>query len=373
MTIPATIRQSPRSLTFAYEPATDPASEEQRAAVLAAPGFGKTFTDHMVTIRWTAAEGWHDALVGPYGPFQLQPSSAVFHYGQAIFEGYKAYRHADDSIWSFRPEANGRRFARSAERLALPVLPVAEFVAAGDALIAADRAWVPAGGEASLYLRPFMMGTEAFLGVRPAQEVLFSVIASPAGPYFARGLAPVSIWLSEHYTRAAPGGTGAAKCGGNYAASLLPQQEAIAHGCDQVVFLDAVERTWIEELGGMNVYFVLDDGTLVTPELTGTLLEGVTRDSILALAGELGHKIEERRISIDEWREGVATGRITEAFACGTAAVVTPMGRLAWDGGELDLLPGGEVGPVTNALRRALLDVQQGVRADEYGWLHRSA
>lgn len=373
MSITSTLRQTAGTLEFDVRPATEPASAEHRTTVLAAPGFGNAFTDHMVTVRWNPRQGWHDATVGPYAPITLSPAAAVFHYGQTIFEGYKAYRHADDSIWSFRPDANGRRFARSAERLALPVLPVEDFVAAGDALIAVDRAWVPAGGETSLYLRPFMMGTEGFLGVRPSQEVLFSVIASPAGSYFSRGLAPVSIWLSEDFTRAAPGGTGAAKCGGNYAASLLPQQEAIAQGCDQVAFLDAVERRWVEELGGMNLYFVLSDGTIVTPELTGTLLEGVTRDSILALAREMGHEVQERRVSIEEWREGAASGRIRETFACGTAAVVTALGRLKWDGGELDLLPDGEIGPVTQAVREALVAVQTGAAPDTHGWLHRSA
>ena len=253
------------------------------------PGFGRVFTDHMVTITWTPDEGWHNANLRPYGPLALDPATAVFHYGQSIFEGFKAYVQPDGSIKTFRPDANGRRFQRSARRLALPELPVDDFVAAADLLIEADRAWVPAEEEKSLYLRPFMMATEAFLGVRPANHVTFMVIASPAGAYFAGGLHPVSIWLSEEYTRAAPGGTGAAKCAGNYAASLVAQQEASANGCDQVVFLDAVEKRWVEELGGMNVYFVFDDGTLVTPPVSGTILEGVTRDAILTIAAEHGH------------------------------------------------------------------------------------
>jgi len=359
------------SLTFRTEASSSPLPAEERRRVLAEPGFGKTFTDHMVSVRWTPEGGWHDAAVRPYAPLVMDPATAVFHYAQAIFEGFKAYRHTDGSIWTFRPETNGRRFARSAARLALPELPPEDFIAACDALIRADAAWVPEGGEKSLYLRPFMFASEVFLGVRPAKEVLFLVIASPAGSYFAGGVRPVSIWLSEHYTRAAPGGTGAAKAAGNYAASLLAQQEAIAHGCDQVVFLDAIERRWVEELGGMNLFFVLDDDSIVTPEITGTILEGITRESILTLAMERGHKVEERRISVEEWREGTESGRIREVFACGTAAVVTPIGRLLWEGGELVIGDGTTTGPVTGAIRSDLLDIQHGRVPDVHGWLHR--
>jgi branched-chain amino acid aminotransferase len=308
----------------------------------------------------------------------LYPSAAVLHYAQEIFEGLKAYRHADGSVWTFRPEANAARFARSATRLALPVLSEADFIGSLKALVAADEKWVPAGdsGEASLYLRPFMFASEAFLGVRPAAEVTYCVIASPSGPYFAGGLKPVSIWLSGAYTRAAPGGTGAAKCGGNYAAGLAAQVEATANGCDQVAFLDSVERKWVEELGGMNLFFVHRDGTIVTPELTGTILEGVTRSSTLELAQDLGHKVDERRVAIGEWRDGVASGEITEVFACGTAAIVTPIGRLAWHGGEVligDHEVNGGVGSVTSSIRQALLDVQYGRATDTRGWLTRLA
>lgn len=232
-----------------------------------------------------------------------------------------------------------------------------------------DREWVPSGGEKSLYVRPFMFASEVFLGVRPAQKVTYAVIASPAGAYFSAGPEPVSIWLSEDYTRAAHGGTGAAKCGGNYAASLIAQQEAIEAGCEQVVFLDAVERRWVDELGGMNIYFVFDDGTLVTPEL-GTILEGVTRDAIMTLATDRGLKVDERRISIDEWRDGIRDGRISEVFACGTAAVMTPLGTLKWHGGELTI-GDGTAGEVTTALRQRLLDIQHGHVEDAHGWMHR--
>ena len=353
-------------LDLAIELTTSP---RDASAVLADPGFGRHFTDHMAPARWTAEGGWGEATVKPYGPLSFDPATSFLHYGQAIFEGFKAYRHPDGSIHTFRPERNAARFQRSAARLALPALPADWFVGIADALIRTDREWVPTGGESSLYLRPFMLGTEVGLGVRPSNEALFLLIASPAGSYFAGGVKPVSIWLSEEYVRAAPGGTGAAKSAGNYAASLIAQQEAIANGCEQVAFVDAVERRWVEELGGMNLFFVHDDGSIVTPELTGTILEGVTRDAILTLAGELGHKVEERRVDVDEWRDGVRSGRITEVFACGTAAVVTPVGVLRWRGGE-EVTGDGGTGPVTYAIRQALLDLQQGRTPDTHGWLH---
>jgi branched-chain amino acid aminotransferase len=356
-------------LEFAVTRNQSPVPEERRREVLASPGFGQVFTDHMVSIRWTPDAGWHDAELRPYGPLSLDPATAVLHYAQAVFEGLKAYRQPGGGVKTFRPDANARRFQRSARRLALPSLPVDVFVAAVHLLVRTDQAWVPDQVEQSLYLRPFMFASEAFLGVRPAAEVSFLVIASPAGAYFPQGLEPVSIWLSEEYTRAAPGGTGAAKFAGNYGASLVAQQEALEHGCAQVVFLDAVERRWVEELGGMNLYFVYDDGSIATPELTGSILEGVTRESILKIAADRGHKVDERRISIDEWRDGVSSGRITEVFACGTAAVITPVGLLKWRGGELPTGDGG-IGPVTRSLRKTLLDIQHGLADDPYGWMH---
>jgi branched-chain amino acid aminotransferase len=361
------------ALDFVLKRNDEPLPAEQRAQILATPGFGKSFTDHMVTVTWTAADGWHDAQVRPYGPLQLDPSAAVLHYAQEIFEGLKAYRHANGSVWAFRPDQNAARFQRSARRLALPELPAEDFVESVRALVDVDVEWVPSpegGGETSLYLRPFMYASEAFLGVRPAAEVTYCVIASPAGPYFSGGVKPVSIWLSTDYTRAAPGGTGAAKCGGNYAASLAAQVEASANGCDQVCFLDAVEHRWVEELGGMNIYFVFDDGSVVTPELTGTILEGVTRDSILELLRDAGHEVVERRVGVDEWRSGAASGRIREVFACGTAAVVTPIGRLVSPDGELVMGDGG-TGEVTASVRSRLLDLQYGRAADPHGWMHR--
>lgn len=356
------------ALEFVVQPNPNPTAPERLAEILAAPGFGKAFTDHMAIARWTPSAGWHDARICAYGPLSLDPATHIFHYGQSIFEGFKAYHQPDGGIATFRPEVNAARLNRSAARMALPELSVDAFVAAADRLIRQDAAWVPTDGEASLYVRPFMIATEVGLGVRPAADVTFLMIASPAGSYFASGSQQVSIWLSEDYTRAASGGTGAAKCGGNYAASLVAQQEAIANDCEQVLFLDAVERRWVEELGGMNLWLVMDDGTLVTPELTGTILEGVTRDALATLARDLGHDVEERRIDIDEWRKGVDTGSITEAFACGTAAVITSVGRLKWRGGEVSM---SAETPVASTLRQRLIDLQYGRSPDTYGWLHR--
>ncbi len=363
------------TLTFDLHRRPDPVSDERRAEIHANPGFGVHFTDHMVTAVWTRDGGWGQGAVRPYGPITLMPAAAVLHYAQEIFEGLKAYRHADGSVWSFRPEANAERMQRSSRRLALPELSTEDFLGALKALVGVDEPWVPPAGtgETSLYLRPFMYASEAFLGVRPANEVTYCVIASPAGPYFASGLKPVTLWLSEHYARAGAGGTGAAKCGGNYASSLAGQLEGIEHGCDQAVFLDSSTQTYIEELGGMNLFFVTRDNRLVTPELTGSILEGVTRSSILELAKELGLDPEERRIPIEEWKDGVAGGEITEVFACGTAAVVTPVGELRWEGGSAPSTAGDAGGAVTNAIRSALLDIQYGRVEDTHGWLTRLA
>ncbi|MFF3949414.1 branched-chain amino acid aminotransferase [Streptomyces sp. NPDC001902] len=354
--------------TIELKPSSRPLPAAQREAILANPGFGRHFTDHMVTIRWTEGRGWHDAELVPYAPLSIDPANMTLHYAQTIFEGLKAYRQPDGSVATFRPEANAERFQASARRLAMPELPVETFLAAVDALVTQDEAWVPSQGEQSLYLRPFMFATEVGLGVRPANEYLFMVIASPAGAYFPGGVKPVSVWLSEEYVRAAPGGTGAAKAGGNYAASLVAQAQAIEHGCDQVVWLDAIERRWIEEMGGMNLYFVYGD-TIVTPELTGSLLPGITRASLLRIAADLGYEVREGRICVDDWKNGNADGSLTEVFACGTAAVITPVGsvkstRADWTVGD------GEPGEVTMKLRKALLDIQTGQTPDTHGWMH---
>ncbi len=344
-------------------------SVEERDALLANPGFGKNFTDHMVDICWSERGGWHRPRVQPYGPIELDPAAAVLHYGQEVFEGLKAYRHADGSIWSFRPEANAARMQRSSRRLALPELPTEYFVDSLKQLIAVDSDWVPSAPETSLYLRPFMFAKEAFLGVRPAAKVNYYVIASPAGAYFPGGVAPVSIWLSTHYSRAGKGGTGAAKTGGNYASSLVAQAEAYDNGCAQVLFLDSVEGKYLEELGGMNIVLVYKDGTLVTPK-SESILEGITRDSILQLARDRGHPVVERQVSLQEWRDGAASGEITEVFACGTAAVVTPIAMLKgadFSIGSADA-PAGEL---TMSLRQELTDIQYGKAPDRHDWMMR--
>ncbi|MET9628439.1 branched-chain amino acid aminotransferase [Lentzea sp. NPDC006480] len=354
-------------LPFTRTPHPHPATPERVAEVLAKPGFGQHFTDHMVTIRWNREKGWHDAEVGPYSSLSLDPAAMVLHYGQAIFEGLKAYRQPDGSIASFRPEANAERFRASARRMAMPELPDELFLESVRQILAVDDRWVPSAEEESLYLRPFMISTEKGLGVRPASEYLYVLIASPAGSYFASGVRPVSVWLSTEYVRAAPGGTGAAKFAGNYAASLVAQAQAAEKGCDQVVWLDAVERRWVEEMGGMNLFFVFGD-KVVTPELTGTLLPGITRSSLLELASDLGLTVEERRISTDEWEKANASGELTEVFACGTAAVITPVGHVKHAGGEYDVADGG-TGSVTMKLRERLTGLQHGHVADTHGWM----
>ncbi len=351
----------------------DPKTDEERAAILAAPGFGRYFTDHMVRIDWTADGGWGEGQVVPYGPLNLDPATMALHYGQEIFEGLKAYRQPDGSIATFRPNANAARFVRSARRLAMAELPEELFVESLRALTEVDQAWVPTVLSDSLYFRPFMIATEVGLGVKPASTYTYVLIASPAGAYFPRGVQPVSVWLSTEFTRAAPGGTGEAKCAGNYAASLVAQAAAAEQGCDQVVWLDAVEHRWVEEMGGMNLYFVYGSGPgarIVTPSLTGTLLPGITRDSLLTVAEELGYTAEEGKISTDEWREGNASGALTEVFACGTAAVITPVGSVKSAHGSWQVGDGGS-GSITMQLRERLLGLQTGAVPDPHGWMHR--
>jgi branched-chain amino acid aminotransferase len=345
-----------------------PAAIEER---LADPGFGRYFTDHMAVATWHQGSGWGEDSTGPYTPFAVDPAGAVLHYAQEVFEGLKAYRHSDGSVWLFRPEMNARRLIRSAERLGLPTLPEEDFLTSVRSVVTADQRWVPNGeGEKSLYLRPFMFADENFLGVRSAERVRYAVIASPVGPYFPSGVKPVDIWVTTTYSRAGTGGTGAAKCGGNYASSLVAQKEAYEHGCGQVLFTDAATHTWLEELGGMNIFLVTGEGKLLTPPTSGTILDGITRDSILTLAPELGLGAEVRPVALDELFDGVASGRIVEAFACGTAAVVTPIGRFHREGAD-PLFMSQQQGPVTMSIRDRLLDIQYGRGDDPYGWRHR--
>lgn len=350
-------------------PNPKPLPDAERDEKIAAGGFGKYYTDNMVTIDWSEADGWSDANLNAYGPITLDPATAVFHYGQEIFEGMKAYSQPDGSISLFRPDANAMRFARSAARLALPELSVEEFIETITTLVKQDRKWVPKKVGESLYIRPFMFATEVGLGVRPSNQAKYVLIATPAGAYFNAANA-VTVWISTEYVRAAIGGTGEAKCGGNYAASLVAQKQAATKGCDQVVWLDAIERRWVEEMGGMNLYFVKGSGkdaTVITPKLTGTLLPGITRDSILTVAKDLGYKVEEVMLSIDDWRDGVASGEITEIFACGTAAVVSAVGAAksefgTWTTGD------GKPGPITMQIRETLLGIQHGTIEDKHGW-----
>ncbi|NPD14403.1 branched-chain amino acid aminotransferase [Xinfangfangia sp. D13-10-4-6] len=356
---------TPLSFTTTQNPA--PMPEADRQAAFGNLGFGTLFSDHMAVIHWTVEKGWHDATVSARKPFELDPASSVLHYAQEIFEGMKAYRGKDGTITLFRPEENARRFNESARRMAMPEIPEADFINAVEALLAADAKWVPEADGASLYLRPFMFANEAFLGVRPSKEFIFCVIASPVGPYFKGGAKPVSIWATQSFTRAAIGGTGAAKCGGNYAASLQAQAEAAQNGCDQVVFLDAKEHNWIEELGGMNVFFVFEDGSISTPPL-GTILPGITRKSLIQLAKDAGITVTERPYSFETWKADAASGKLKEAFACGTAAVVAGIGQVKYEGGSFTM-GDGQTGPVTTKLRETLVGIQRGSIADPHGWI----
>ncbi|HVF93095.1 MAG TPA: branched-chain amino acid aminotransferase [Sphingomonas sp.] len=355
--------------SFRFEPSATRIDAQERRSRLVDPGFGRVFTDHMAVIRYSDTKGWHDAAITARAPLSVDPSTAVLHYAQEIFEGMKAYRLADGSTALFRPDANARRFQDSARRLAMPELPEALFLESIERLVRTDRDWIPEADGGALYLRPFMIASEVFLGVKPSAEYLYMVIASSVGAYWKGGARPISIWVSRDYTRAAAGGTGAAKCGGNYAASLVAQSEAIRQGCDQVVFLDAAERRWVEELGGMNIFFVFADGSMATPALTGTILPGITRDSILQLARDQGIVVREEAYAIDQWRADAESGRLVEAFACGTAAVVTPIGSVVGSDGRFTIGSGG-TGQMTQRMLDSLTAIQRGQSPDPHGWRH---
>jgi branched-chain amino acid aminotransferase len=355
---------------FPLQPTAQPVPDDEREKMLADPGFGRFFSDHMACAEWTPEEEWHDCRVSALVPYSLHPGTAVLHYAQEIFEGLKAFRHQDGSVWLFRPDLNARRFAQSARRLALPVLDEALFIDSIESLVRADQSWVPPyDGKRSLYLRPFMFGSEAFLGVRAAARVTYGVIASPAASYFSSGQSGVTLWVSENYTRASKGGTGAAKCGGNYASSLAAQVEAQEHGCDQVLYLSGDDEGHLEESGTMNLFLVTADRELITPGL-GTILDGVTRDSVLALAVEHDLKPAERLVGIDELRAGCADGSISEMFAAGTAAVITPVLGFKGDGYH-QTIGEGRPGQTTLEIREHILDIQYGRVPDARAWLHR--
>ncbi|MER6997961.1 branched-chain amino acid aminotransferase [Streptomyces sp. NPDC000410] len=335
------------------------------------PGFCQFHTDRTVVVDWDAETGWSGGSLEPYGSTVMDPASLVFHYGQAIFEGLKAYRQPDGSAALFRPADHARRMRRSAWRLAMTEMPADLFTRACADLAAAEDHWIPGALGQSLYIRPIMLATEPQLGLRASHRYRCTFLAYPADPCFGRDFRPISVMAAKDMVRAVRGGTGEAKCAGNYAASLLARGEAVADGYDEVLWLDGVERRWVEELSGMNVFFVWRDADgvrLTTPPCQGTIVRGITRDSLLTLARDLGLPVAEEPTAIDDAVEGARSGRLVEMFACGTAAVVVPVGRVAFDGRDRTIGDGGE-GPVTARLRQALIEVQHGVRPDEHGWL----
>ncbi len=332
-------------------------------------GFGKIFTDQMFLAEWSAEEGWHQAQVKPYEPFTLDPSSLVFHYGQEIFEGLKAYKWKDGTITLFRPEMNARRFNLSAERLSMPQMPEEFFLQAIETLVDLEKEWIPSEDETSLYIRPTMIAIDPMLGVRPSSRYYFYIILSPVGPYYSSGFNPVKIWVEDVHVRAAVGGTGEAKTGANYAASLKASLEAKKKGFDQVLWLDGATRSLVEEVGAMNIFFVYED-KIVTPALSGSILHGVTRDSILKLAPSLGYKVEERKIEIGQLMKDIRDKKVKEAFGSGTAAVITPIGTLCYKDESL-LIGENAVGPLVQQLYDALTGIQYGKKADSFGWMKR--
>ncbi|BDR54730.1 branched chain amino acid aminotransferase [Bombiscardovia apis] len=353
---------------FSVLPNPNKATPEDRESKTDKPAFGQVFSDSMVRMTWHKESGWSHGQVEPYGPLHLDPAAAVLHYAQEVFEGLKAYHREDGSIWLFRPDANAERFKESARRLSLPELSTDDFLGAVAALVQQDAQWVPTRREYTLYLRPFMYASEPFLGVRAPHQVDFCVIASPSGPYFSGGVKPVSIWVENRWFRTGPGGTGFAKCGGNYAASLVGENRGSEHGCEQVCFVDAATGTYLEELGGMNMFIVHRDGSLETPSLTGTILPGVTRRSLIQLAQDAGHEVRESMIRLDDLLEDIRSGEVTEVFACGTAAIVTPIKCFKSEAFDVTVAD-GESGSLTMQLRNQLLGIQLGEVTDLHNWM----
>jgi branched-chain amino acid aminotransferase len=331
--------------------------------------FGRIFTDRMFLVEWRASEGWVDARIQPYTPFVLDPSALVFHYAQEIFEGLKAYKWTDGSIALFRPEINARRFNLSADRLCMPEVPEELFLDAITQLVRLEKDWVPGSEGTSLYIRPAIIAVEPVLGVKPSDHYYFFVILSPVGAYYSAGFNPVNILVEDHYVRAVAGGTGEAKTGGNYAASLKAAQIAKKQGFDQVLWLDGCHKKYIEEVGSMNMFFVYDD-VVVTAPLTGSILKGVTRDSVMKLADTMGFRIEERQIAIDELVADIRAGKVKEAFGSGTAAVITPVGILGYRNESLTIGNGG-VGNLTQKLYETLTGIQYGKIPDTFGWVRK--
>ena len=342
---------------------TEPKAKPQDESKL---GFGKIFTDHMFLMDYTAGEGWHDARVVPYASLPMDPATVVFHYAQEIFEGMKAYRTADGSVQLFRPDCNAKRFQDSADRLCIPKIPVEDFVQAVETLVDVDRDWVPHSDGASLYIRPFVFANDVGLGVHASKHYLFCIICAPSGAYYAEGLDPVRIYVEDEYIRAAPGLTGFTKCGGNYAASIKAGELAEEQGYAQVLWLDGVERKYIEEVGAMNIFFKID-GKVVTPMLNGSILPGITRDSVLHLCRDWGLPTEERKISVEELLQAQKEGKLEEVFGTGTAAVISPVGKLRYKD-EVMVIGGNKIGPLSQKLYDTVTGIQLGSLEDKYGW-----
>ena len=329
-------------------------------------GFGKIFTDHMFVMNYTEGKGWHDARVIPFENISLSPAAMVYHYGQEMFEGLKAYRATDGKSYLFRPDMNAKRTNATNQRLCIPEIPVEDFVQAVSTVVSVDKDWIPTAPGTSLYIRPFIIATDEFLGVAPSKTYMFIIILSPSGAYYASGLAPVGIWIEDEYVRAVRGGMGFAKTGGNYAASLLAQVKAHDAGFSQVLWLDGVERKYIEEVGAMNIFFKIA-GKVVTPMLNGSILPGITRDSVLTLCREWGYEVEERKISYLELIEAQKNGTLEEVFGTGTAAVISPVGKLRYQD-EIMTINGGEIGELSQKLYDTVTGIQRGELEDPRGW-----
>ncbi len=350
-------------ITKTDAPGEKPLAQEKEGTL----GFGNYFSDHMFLMDYDEGEGWHDARIEPYHPLALDPACTVLHYGQEIFEGMKAYRSKNDDILFFRPYKNAERWNQSAARMCMPGMDPDMYCEALNAIVSLDRDWTPHAPGTSLVLRPAMIAVDPCLGVHPAKKYLFFILCSPSGDYFKNGIAPVSIYVEEEFIRSAPGGTGYAKCGGNYAGTMLASARVAEKGYDQVLWLDANEHKYVEEVGSMNMMFVIDD-VIITAPLDGTILPGVTRDSVLTLAEDAGWKTEERKLSIDEVYRASREGRLNEAFGTGTAAVVSPVGRLCYKNEEI-IINNGEIGPKAAYLRDRLLNIQLGNCDDKFGWV----
>lgn len=330
-------------------------------------GFGKIFSDHMFVMNYTEGKGWHDPRVVPFQNISLSPAAMVFHYGQEMFEGLKAYKGVDGKTRLFRPDMNAKRANVSNERLCIPEIPVEDFVQAVETVVKVDEDWIPTEEGTSLYIRPFVIATDEFLGVAPSKTYQFIIILSPSGAYYASGLAPVSIWIEDEYVRAVKGGIGFAKTGGNYAASLIAQEKVHNDGYSQVLWLDGVERKYIEEVGAMNIFFKID-GKIVTPMLNGSILPGITRNSVIQICNNMGYTVEERKISVDELIETQKSGKLEEVFGTGTAAVISPVGKLRYKD-DVMTIGGGNIGELSQKLYDTVTGIQWGKLADEFGWV----